>query len=225
METNFRGTDYRSVSNFQTSGVVNAFWQAEIQATSSGKVGAKALEPGLYDSFDINRTGKKQQVSLSYDNGAPKLYADPVYSTTGFEVKADDQKNTLDPLSALTFIVSGAADANNPCALTAPVFDGRRRYNIEMNKVKDTDIKMDNGLYAGKAMLCQIKYHALGGMRPGVLRKSNESFPIINAWIVTYPGAQGRSYGVPIRVWADTQYGQLSIVADSIKIDGQAPKS
>ena len=189
METNFRGTDYRSVSNFQTSGVINAFWQAEIQATSSGKIGAKILEPGLYDSFDINRTGKKQQVSLSYDNGAPKLYADPVYSTSGYEVKADDQKNTLDPLSALTFIVSGAADANNPCALTAPVFDGRRRYNIEMNKVKDTDIKMDNGLYAGKAMLCQIKYRALGGMRPGVLRKSNESFPIINAWIVTYPGA------------------------------------
>jgi hypothetical protein len=225
METNFRGTDYRSVSNFQTSGVINAFWQAEIQATSSGKIGAKILEPGLYDSFDINRTGKKQQVSLSYDNGAPKLYADPVYSTSGYEVKADDQKNTLDPLSALTFIVSGAADANNPCALTAPVFDGRRRYNIEMNKVKDTDIKMDNGLYAGKAMLCQIKYRALGGMRPGVLRKSNESFPIINAWIVTYPGAAGRSYAVPIRVWADTQYGQLSIVADSIKIDGQAPKS
>jgi hypothetical protein len=225
METNFRGTDYRSVSNFQTSGVINAFWQAEIQATSSGKIGTKILEPGLYDSFDINRTGKKQQVSLSYDNGAPKLYADPAYSTSGFEVKADDQKNTLDPLSALTFIVSGAADANNPCALTAPVFDGRRRYNIEMNKVKDTDIKMDNGLYAGKAMLCQIKYRALGGMRPGVLRKSNESFPIINAWIVTYPGAAGRSYAVPIRVWADTQYGQLSIVADSIKIDGQAPKS
>ena len=86
-----------SVSNFQTSGVVNAFWQAEIQATSSGKVGAKNLcSPALYDSFDINRTGKKQEVSLTYDNGnPPRLYADPAYSTTGYEVKPDDQKNTL----------------------------------------------------------------------------------------------------------------------------------
>ena len=226
LDTTFRGTDYRSVSNFQTSGMVNAFWQSEIQATSSGKIGGKILEPGLYDSFDINRTGKKQQVSLTYENGAPRLYADPVYSTTGYEVKADDQKNTLDPLSALTFIVSGvAADAGNPCSLTAPVFDGRRRYNIEMSKVKDTDIKMDNGLYAGKAVLCQIRYRALGGMRPGVLRRSNESFPAINAWIVTYPGAAGHSFAVPVRVWADTQYGQLSVVADSIKIDGQTPRS
>ena len=220
IDTTLRGADYHSESNFQTSGVVNAFWQAQIQATSSGKIGGKILQPGLYDSFDINRTGKKQQVSLSYENGLPKLYADPVYSTTGYEVKPDDQKNTLDPLSALTFIVSGvAADAGNPCALTAPVFDGRRRYNIEMSKVKDTSIKMDNGLYAGKATQCQIKYRALGGMRPGVLRKNNESFPAINAWIVNYTGADGHVFSVPVRVWADTPYGSLSVVADTVKIN------
>jgi hypothetical protein len=225
LDATLRGSDYQSVSNFETSGVVNAFWQAEIQATSSGKISTRALEPGLYDSFDINRTGKKQEVSLTYENGAPKLYADPVYSTTGYEVKQEDQKNTLDPLSALTFIVSGvAADPGNPCSLTAPVFDGRRRYNIEMTKVKDTDIKMDNGLYAGKATLCQVKYRALGGMKPRVL-KANESFPLINVWVVNFPSSAGHTFAVPVRLWADTQYGQLSVVADSIKIDGQSPKS
>ena len=50
--------------------MVNAFWQAEIQATSSGKVG-RVLQPGLYDSFD-HRTGKKQEVSLTYENGAAR---------------------------------------------------------------------------------------------------------------------------------------------------------
>jgi hypothetical protein len=225
LDTTLRGPEYRSVANFQTSGVVNAFWQAEIQAQSSGRIGGKTLEPGLYDSFDINRTGRKQQVSLTYENGAPKLYADPVYSTTGFEVKPEEQKNTLDPLSALTFIVSSvAAQTGDPCDLTAPVFDGRRRYNIEMHKVKDTEIKMDNGLYAGKATLCQIKYHAIAGMRPGMLKRANDGFPSVNAWIVTYPGSAGRTFSVPLRIWADTQYGQLSVVADSVKIDGQPIK-
>jgi hypothetical protein len=224
LDTTLRGSDYRSVANFQTSGAVSAFWQTEIQATSSGKIGSKVLEPGLYDSFDINRTGRRQEVSLTYENGAPRLYADPVYSVTGYEVKAEEQKNTLDPLSALTFIVSGVtADAGNPCSLTAPVFDGRRRYNIEMKKVRDTDIKMDNGLYAGKAVLCQIKYRALAGMRPGAL-KANESFPAINAWVANFPSAGGHSFAVPVKVWADTKYGQLSVVAESIKIDGQSPK-
>jgi hypothetical protein len=140
-------------------------------------------------------------------------------------VKPDDQKATLDPLSAVMFIVSGAGTAGAPCTVTAPVFDGRRRYNIEMNKVKDVDIKMDNGLYAGRASLCQIKYHQLAGFKPRVL-KANESFPTINAWVVTYPSpTKGSDYVVPLRVWADTPYGLVSVVANSLKIDGQVPKA
>ena len=50
--------EYHAVSTLQTSGVVNAFWQSEIQATSSGKLGAKNFMPGLYDSF---YTGQRRQ--------------------------------------------------------------------------------------------------------------------------------------------------------------------
>lgn len=226
IDATVRGNDYHAVSNLQTSGVVNAFWQAEIQATSSGKMSPKSLSPGLYDSFDINRTGKKQEVSLTYDSAnPPRLYADPPYSTTGYEVKPEDQKATLDPLSAVMFIISGAGTAGTPCTVTAPVFDGRRRYNIEMTKVKDVDIKMDNGLFAGRASLCQIKYHQLAGFKPRVI-KANESFPTINAWVATFPSAtKGSDYVVPLRVWADSSYGLVAVVANALKIDGQAPKT
>jgi len=224
MDATVRGGEYHVVSNLQTSGVVNAFWQAEIQATSSGKLGAKNFQPALYDSFDINHTGKRQEVSLTYESGLPpRLYADPVYSTTGYEVKPEDARGTVDPLSAVMLITSGVmADAANPCGVVAPVFDGRRRYNIEMTKVKDVDIKMDNGLYAGHALLCQIRYRQLAGFKPHVI-KENESFPVINAWVATYPSAtKGSDYVVPLRIWADTPYGMVSVVADSIKVDGQA---
>ncbi|MEJ0044433.1 MAG: hypothetical protein WDM81_20410 [Rhizomicrobium sp.] len=36
LNTKIIGDQYHSVSNLQTSGVVNAFWQSEIQATSTG---------------------------------------------------------------------------------------------------------------------------------------------------------------------------------------------
>lgn len=226
LDATLRGPDYHAVANLQTSGVVNAFWQAEIQATSSGKVAAKKLDPALYDSFDIGRAGKRQEVSLTYESGnPPRLFADPVYSTTGYEVKPTDQKDTLDPLSALMFILTGAgAETANPCGLVAPVFDGRRRYNIEMSKVKDIDIKMDNGLYAGKGLLCHVKYNQLAGYKPNVIKK-NEQFPIINAWVASFPSAvAGRAYVVPLKVWTDTSFGPITAVATSLKIDGQIPK-
>jgi hypothetical protein len=72
----------------QTSDAVNAFWQSEIQPTATSKRGGKSFTPALYDSFDTGRGGKKQQVLLTHDgSGPPRLFAYPVYSTTGLEVK------------------------------------------------------------------------------------------------------------------------------------------
>src|SRR5436190_17917667 len=51
LDATLRGTDYHAVSTLQTSGVINAFWQSEIQATSSGKLSGKSFAPALYDSF------------------------------------------------------------------------------------------------------------------------------------------------------------------------------
>ena len=226
LDATLRGSEYHAVSTMQTSGVVNAFWQSEIQATASGKLGAKNFAPALYDSFDTGHSGRKQQVSLTYDGaGPPRLTADPVYSTTGFEVKPDDTKNTMDPLSAVTFIFSGVGtSANNPCGVTAPVFDGRRRYDIEMSRIRDVDIKMDNGLYTGKGLECEVRYHQIAGYRPRVL-KANESFPLIHAWMAVFPSqVTGRAYTVPVRVWADTKYGVLAMIANSLKVDGESPK-
>lgn len=223
IDATLRGGDYRAVSNLKTEGVVNAFWKSEIQATASGKVDGKTLSPGLYDSFYTGAADKRQEVSLTYDGGtSPRLYADPAYSTTGYDVKPQDTRNTLDPLSALTFIASGVgAQDGNPCALTAPVFDGRRRYDIAMTKVRDVEIKLDNGAYAGKGVQCDIRYHQVAGFRPRVL-KNDESFPVLHAWVAPLPSAiAGRAYTVPVRVWADTRYGVMAVVADTIQVDGQ----
>jgi hypothetical protein len=65
----------------------------------------------------------------------------------------------------------------NACSVTAPVFDGRRRYDIEMGKIRDIGIKMDNGFYPGKGLDCEVRYHQLAGLRPRVLR-ANASFPV-----------------------------------------------
>ena len=226
LDAALRGSEYHTVSTLQTSGVINAFWQSEIQATSSGKLGAKNFLPALYDSFYTGRAGKKQEVSLSYEGAAaPRLYADPAYSMTGFEVKPDDTKNTLDPLSAVTLIFSGlGAQAGDPCALVAPVFDGRRRYNVELTKARDVDIHLDSGLYQGKGVQCDARYRQIAGFRPRML-KDNEQFPVIHAWFVSVPSAvSGRDYAVPVRIWAETKYGVLAILANAVKVDGQAPK-
>ena len=190
IDATVRGSDYHAVSNLQTSGVVNAFWQAEIQATSSGKVSSKNLTPVLYDSFDINRTGKKQEVSLTYDSAnPPRLYADPPYSTTGYEVKPEDQKATLDPLSAVMFIVSGAGTMRH--ALHRHRAGFRRPPPLQYRNEQGEGRRHQDGQWP----LCRSRHRSARSSitsSPASSRassKANESFPTINAWVVTYPSA------------------------------------
>ena len=90
--------------------------------------------------------------------------------------------------------------------------------------MKDTTVSMDNGLYKGKALLCQIKYKQISGYKPRVL-KDGVNFPEINVWVGVFPSAiTGRNYVVPLRVWASTDYGVIAAVATTIKIDGAAIK-
>jgi hypothetical protein len=225
MDAKFIGDKYHVVSNLETSGVVNAFWASQIQATSSGKLDAHVLQPVLYNSFYTGHKANHQEVSLSYEDGNPiRLYANPPYSTTGYEVKPEDKKTTFDPLSAVLFIASGVgAEPGNPCSVQAPVYDGRRRYNINMAKIKATSVSMDNGLYKGPALLCSVEYKQLSGFKPRVLKDAN--FPAISAWVGVFPGAAGHSYAIPLRVWAKSQYGVIAVVATSVKIDGAPLKS
>ena len=226
MDAKFVDGKYHVVSNLVTSGVVNVFWQSEIQATSNGTWSDHVLQPTLYDSFYTGHTDKNQEVSLTFENGTPvRLYANPSYPLTGYEVKPEEKKSTFDPLSAVIYIASGVgADANSPCNVLAPVYDGRRRYNIQLTKVKDIAIKMDNGLYQGPGLLCAIKYTQLSGYKPRVLKDAN--FPAIFARVAIFPSAiPGRKFAVPLRVWAESQYGEIAVVATGLKIDGVTPKS
>lgn len=226
MDAKFIGDKYHVVSNLETSGVVNAFWASQIQATSSGKIDKKGMQPSLYDSFYTGHSAKNQEVSLTYENGDPvRLYANPSYPLTGFEVKPEEKKGSFDPLSTMLYITSGVgADANNPCAVKVPVFDGRRRYNVGLTKVKPITIAMDNGLYKGPGLLCSIEYKQISGYKPRVLRDTN--FPAINAWVGVFPSAAtGRNVAIPLRIWANTQYGVIAAVTNTLKIDGQPVKS
>jgi len=44
--------------------------------------------------------------------------------------------------------------------------------------------------------------------------------------VATFPSAiPGRSFAVPLRVWAESQYGVIAVVTTSLKVDGVTPKS
>ena len=228
----FHDGTYQVSSYFKTSGLVSVFWQAEIDAGSSGRVEPHDVKPYIYDSYYRRGSEKKQRVKLTYRPDAPpELLAVPKYNTAKYPVSAKEQEEGVDPMSAVTLIFSGVkADAENPCGTVAPVFDGRRRYDIEFTYVKDERVKLDNGVYNGPVHLCRLHYKQIAGYKPKMM-KEGAAWPPIFADIADIPaeGAPDGRFLVPVKLWADTGWGRVTAELSHLKAgeagDNGGPKS
>jgi hypothetical protein len=214
---------YRTQSHFETSGVVSAFWQATIDASSTGQIAGRTVSPTLYDSF-YRRGDKHQRVKLSYGTDRmPITYADPAYDTRKYPVSDAQKKEGLDPLGAGTSFLTGMrANPANPCGTVAAVFDGRRRYNIEFTWLRDEPVKLENGLYSGTAHLCQLHYDQIAGFKPKIL-KEGRAMPPAYAWVAEIPSdhAPNGHYLLPLKLWAATGYGTVTVTLTHMKVDSE----
>jgi hypothetical protein len=217
-------TSYRTQSHFETSGIVNAFWQSIIDASSTGQIAGRSVSPTLYDSF-YRRGSKHQRVKLTYTaEGMPVTFADPPYNTHKYPVTDAEKKDGLDPLGAGTsFLIGAHASAASPCGTLAAVFDGRRRYNIEFTWLRDEPVKLENGLYSGSAHLCQLHYNQIAGFKPKILKEGRE-MPPAYAWVAEIPsaGAPNGHYLLPLKLWASTGFGTVTATLTQMKIGNDA---
>jgi hypothetical protein len=225
MSTRFQGRDYKAISTLETLGVVNTFWQSKIETSANGTLASGTVRPSLYDSFSQNRRAERRQVTLSFGPDGPKsVYSDPPYPETRYVVSESARKNALDPLSgAVLLIAASAGTGKDPCKAQAPIFDGRRRYDVSTQFVRKIAIRMTNGLYNGPGLVCQLHYNQIAGYQQ-TLADQGKTLPNIYVWVapVNSTADPSRHYMLPLRIWAETDFGIVVALANEAKLDGAA---
>lgn len=226
-ETSYQGRfaegGYGVSSHFETSGIVSLFWQATIDANATGRIGAGTLAPHQYDSYYHRGSTKKERVAVTFNTDAITTFADPPYDTNKYPVSEAQMREAVDPMSAITLILTGVrADRANPCGTTAPVFDGRRRYNIEFTYIRDEPFKL-GGLFNGRAHLCQLHYRQIAGFKPKIL-KEGAAFPPIYGEFADIPaaGAPNGRYVVALKLWSQLAFGTVSAELTRLAISAKA---
>lgn len=218
-EAEFPQGSYSASSHFQTSGIVSLFWQATIDAAASGRIGAGTFAPARYDSFYRRGSSKKERVLVTRDGDRVTTFADPPYDTSKYPVTEAQKREAVDPMSAITLVLAGVkADRANPCGTVAPVFDGRRRYDITFTYVRDEPAKLGN-VFNGTAHLCGVHYRQIAGFKPKIL-KEGAAFPPIYGTFADIPaaGAPNGHYVVALRLWADLGWGTVSAELTRLQI-------
>jgi hypothetical protein len=220
IKSSFTGNQYSAVSRLKTAGVVNSFYEAVIDANSVGTVSSGAVAPKKYMSNTVNEK-QSQKVDLTYTASGIQLEAQPAYNTTRFPVTEEQKRGTLDPLSGLVYSLSGVShSAAKPCGDTVRVFDGRRRYDIELKPAGQENVKSDGG-YSGPAQKCLIVYKQLAGFKPNL--NKGKAIPAINVWFAKMESSSGgpvKTFVVPVKIMTETPYGIALAHARKITIDG-----
>jgi hypothetical protein len=225
-EGKFAAGGYDAKSHFETSGIVSLFWKSKIDATANGAIRAHEIAPVLYDSYSQDHNSKVQRVKVSVENDDPTTFADPPYNTTKYPVSAQQKKGAVDPMSAVTLILTGVkADSKNPCGVGAQVFDGRRRFDIAFSYLKDEPVKLANGVWGGTAHLCQIHYNQIAGYKQKIIKEGKALPPMfIDFADVPAAGAPNGHFVVAVKMWSTLSWGTVSVTLSELKVDGKAPE-
>ena len=216
------GASYVAQSTLDTKGLISIFWQAHIEASSNGQLSPTHVRPAQYAA--VSRHGSKiQNVTVNYNGEGPfEVLSNPPYNLNKYPVTEEQRRATVDPLSAMLFVATGiTASTANPCGTTAPVYDGRRRYDIQLSYQKTASVELNNHAYKGPALVCELKYVQIAGFKQKILEEGKRLPPMF-AWFVSMPGRTdpSRHYLIPIKLWADTSWGTATAVISRVQLDG-----
>jgi hypothetical protein len=151
-----RGT-YRAGVNARTAGIVGFFFTVGVEGETVGQIDADGLSPKRFVA-DANELTRRQKVEISYDSGAIDVRAEPAYRVRPWSMTPEGLERIGDPVSAsYEAFVPGPADAI--CDQTAEMFDGSRRWAIEIGPPQRD----------GDRTRCDAVYVRIAGFRPGLM--------------------------------------------------------
>ncbi|WP_421860264.1 DUF3108 domain-containing protein [Parvibaculum sp.] len=193
---------YLLQSKFGSAGLPKKFWDAKWTMTSEGHVDGNELRPSRFAFSSVENEERKKRLLVYSKSGMPDLTFDPPLppgepaTTEPFE-----RKRTIDPVSSLLLPVTGEG---NPCNRKLPVFDGKRRYDLDLIFDRKDKVVTRNKGYDGEAVVCTVRMTPHAGMEKAKVAKIRRGRD--KTWIWLAPVNDGRFY-IPVRVQMRTPIG------------------
>ena len=193
---------YLLQSEFGSAGLPKKFWDARWTMRSEGRVQGDKLHPSRFAFNSVENEEKKKRLLVYNDAGMPKLSFDPPLPPEERETTEPFQrKGTIDPVSSLLLPVMGKG---NPCDRKLPVFDGKRRYDLDLTFDRKDKIATRNKGYDGEAVVCKVRMTPRAGMEKAKLATTLRERDATWIWLAPIDG--GRFY-IPVRVQMRTPIG------------------
>ncbi|MCW5692984.1 MAG: DUF3108 domain-containing protein [Pseudolabrys sp.] len=213
---------YQTSASGRASGAMSILVNGEGRVATQGTINGGHVTPTFFSS-NVTDDGETTGLQMILENGSVKTLRaeEPSDKSKRIPVRDEDKINVTDPLSAMLIAAPDGEAPLSPgrCERSLPVFDGQRRYDLNLSFKRMDKLKLDRG-YNGPALVCAVVLRPIAGYRPdSVLVKYVGGRPGMEIWFMPVGGAPVIAPG---RLKMPTGIGTLEIEAD--RIDWKAAK-
>ncbi len=210
LEFDFERTaeDYRIVTKLRTIGMIDKLFPWTMRSYTRGRTAGTELGPEATGQTSAWR-GRERIIDVRYDDDRP-IVARVVPTPDQDErepVSDEDVRGTVDLASAVLSL-SLAAQAGRGCGDSLPVFDGRRRYDLIVERIGIEQIhrfgKSGTGYRALKCRVTMVR-------RAGFMKITNrdESDSDRHSGLVWLAPVEAGMPPVPVRIEVDSRWGLM----------------
>ncbi len=201
-EVDLADPGYETRIRLHTSGIIGALFNWSLEASSTGDWRDGEIAPEKYRTANIWRS-RQRRVAIDYAaDGARTVTAEPPYGEE--DIKRVDPAlipGSVDPTTAVTALVLTSA-INGACRPRTAVYDGRRRYDANLEVLPQRDLKPSSAApFEGSVEGCRLTFERIAGFKPGRKRLQDLEVVIWLADIGVEPGQ------VPVRLELSTPWG------------------
>ncbi|MCL2715295.1 MAG: DUF3108 domain-containing protein [Alphaproteobacteria bacterium] len=153
----------------ETAGLANVFTSGSGSGTVQGLLADGALAATVYRASTVTAK-KSEQVFIALDRFTVKessIVPEPPRDPDRIPVTEAHRRAVFDPMSASLVRVPGNSDLLTPeaCHASAPVFDGRMRYDLSLGFKRMETVKAEKG-YRGPVLVCALYFVPVAGYIP-----------------------------------------------------------
>lgn len=152
-----------------TTGILKSFASGSGTGASQGRVVNGALVATAYQA-STTTSKKTEEIHITLDKGNVKEFGiipEPPVDADRIVVTDAHRRGVFDPMTASLVRVSGTGDPLSPeaCHGSAPVFDGRMRYELKLDFKRMETVKAEKG-YHGPVVVCALYFVPVAGYIP-----------------------------------------------------------
>jgi hypothetical protein len=217
LKADVEGDRYTIDFSGRVKGLVRLFSDGEASASAAGAAADGKLRPAQYSQYWIE-DDDDETIRVAFSGAtATDISVEPPVKRPERYVPVTEAHRTdvLDPASAFVWPAPRGVTPEL-CDRTLPIFDGRRRFDLELSFSRTEAFDDGAGSNSGPAVVCAVRYRPIAGHRPN--RKSVREMAA-NEDIEVWMAAAGEAMAAPVRIRIGTKFGRVALNAREFRAE------